>query len=170
MKLSILDQPAIEARLRRMAYEIYERNFGETELVIVGIDARGGWLATKLTDYLRAISPLQVVQAAATLTRTEEVGKVRLVPVAFSADAAAFHDKIVVVVDDVLYGGNTMLNVVSALLPSLPKAIQTAVLIDRGHRLMPIAPNFVGMELATSLQQFVDFEVDDAGIPSAYLS
>lgn len=170
MRLCILDQAAVEARLRRMAYQIYEHNFGHPRLTLVGVDTRGGWLADRLATLLREISPIEVNLVAATLTRTEEVGKVRLIPVQFSVDTEAFHGQPVVVVDDVLYGGNTLLNVVSALLPSLPQSIQTAVLIDRGHRLMPISPDFVGMELATSLQQFVGFEVDAKDTPSAWLS
>jgi len=170
MKLLILDHAAIEARIRRMAHEIYERNYTEQAVYIIGVEERGGYLADRLTACLREISPLRVTQARASLDRTDRAGMVRLVPMKLSVEMEALHNHSAIVVDDVLYGGNTMLNVVAGLLPALPKSIQTAVLIDRGHRLMPIAPNFVGLELATSLQQHVSFEVLPNGDAAAYLA
>lgn len=160
MEIQILDQAAIEARLRRMAYELYERNYTASSLVVVGIDVRGSYLADRVCDYLREIAPqIAVEQVHAQLHRQDKAGTVGNIPVELSVPLETLAQRDVVVVDDVLYGGNTMLNVVSSLLSALPKRIETLVLIDRGHRLMPISPNYVGLELATSLQQHVSFRI-----------
>ena len=79
----------------------------------------------------------------------------------FSESPAFFAGKSVVVVDDVLYSGNTLLNVIAPLLNFQPSKIQTAILIDRGHRTMPVFSNIVGIELATSIQQHVFVEVNE---------
>ena len=154
-KIRILDPSAIEARLKRMAYEIYEANYGESELIIIGIDERGGYLAGSLTQILEEISPLNLTLVDAHLDREhpESMG------IEISIDIEELTHKPVVVVDDVLYSGNTLLNVVSILLQAGPKTLRTAVLIDRGHRTMPVSADFVGMELATTIQQHVSFEI-----------
>ena len=161
-KTQILDAGMVEARLRRMAYEIYEQNFEETELVLLGISVRGGYMAKRLGDLLSDISPLKVTAASAELDREVRQGRAGLMTASFSHDAAFFEGKIVVVVDDVLYSGNTLLNVIAPLLNYNPRKIQTAVLIDRGHRTMPVFSNIVGLELATTLQQHVFVEIDEA--------
>lgn len=171
MELLILDHSAIETRLRRMAYEIYERNYAAESLVVVGVDIRGGYLAARVCAYLREIAPqIALETATATLQRQDKAGIVGNIPVQLPLPLDALRGRTLLVIDDVLYGGNTLLNVVSCLLPALPARIETCVLIDRGHRLMPISPNYVGLELATSLQQHVAFRILPNGECAAYLA
>lgn len=153
-KVQILDQAAITARLKRMAYEIYEANFGAKKLMLIGIDERGTFLANKLAEFLKDISSLKIVMFDAQLDREAEEG----LGITLSGEVKKLKGKRVIVVDDVLYSGNTMIHVVSILLQLQPASIQTAVLIDRGHRAMPISSDFVGLELATTLQQHVYFD------------
>ncbi|MDX2248090.1 MAG: phosphoribosyltransferase family protein [Bacteroidia bacterium] len=153
-KVKILDQTAIFAKLKRMAYQIYEANYLEKEIYIMGIDERGGFLAKELADFLRELSNREIILVKAGLDRSESPG----MGVSLSVDIEKLSGKAVVVVDDVLYSGVTMLNVVSILLQAGTKTIQVAVMIDRGHRLVPVSADFIGMELATTLQQHVSFE------------
>ncbi|MEO0473256.1 MAG: phosphoribosyltransferase family protein [Bacteroidota bacterium] len=157
-RVNILQHRAIHARLKRMAYEIYEANFSETEIIVIGIDERGGYLATELVQYLTDISPLTVQFVNASLDRSGGRGEIGI-----DLDmerVEELKDKAVVVVDDVLYTGITLLNVVAILLQVAPRKIQTAILIDRGHRSMPVSPDFVGVELATTLHQHVSMEIN----------
>ena len=157
-KTLILDNPSIRTRLRRMAFEIYEANYGSEELYLIGIGFRGGVLASLLQDLLGEISTLRVQLLSTEVDRsTPEDG----VGVNFSAELDSLKGKRLVIVDDVLYSGTTMLNVAAILLTILPTCMQIAVLIDRGHRKMPVSPDFVGMELATTLQQHVSVEVSE---------
>lgn len=153
----ILDQVAIHARMRRMAYEIYEANYSETEVIIIGIDERGGFLANELCQYLREISPLSIISAGVQVDRTDAP---QSIGIDLSIDIESLRGKSVVVVDDVLYTGFTMLHVISILLQAFPRRLHTAVLIDRGHRSLPISSDFVGLELATTIRQHVVVEVD----------
>ncbi|MEZ4829736.1 MAG: phosphoribosyltransferase family protein [Bacteroidia bacterium] len=155
-KVKILDHKAIFAKLKRMAYQIYEANYLEKKIYLIGIDERGGFLATELAAFLRALSPAEVILVTAQLDRSDAPG----IGVSLSEPIRDLENQHVVVVDDVLYSGTTMLHVVSILLQANPRTIQVAVMIDRGHRLMPVSPDFVGMVLATTIQQHVSFETD----------
>lgn len=149
-KVKILGGSATKAKLRRIAYEIYEANFREQQLVLVGIDLRGGFLARQLQRLLSEISPLKV-----DLLSAKKTGEgIALESTAGIADAT------IVVVDDVLYSGRTMFLTIAEVMRHAPAKVQTAVLIDRGHRSVPVTHDFVGMVLATSLKQYVDVEVD----------
>ena len=166
--VQILDQAAISARLRRMAYEIYEANYQEPELIVIGIDARGGFLAAELCAYLEKISPVPLTLVSSHLDRDSDNAAIGI---ELSADIEDLQGKTVVVVDDVLYTGRTLMNVVAILLHAGPRSIQAAVLIDRGHRSMPISPDYVGLELATTLQQHVFFDTGaETGTVMAYLA
>jgi len=156
-KIKILDQTSIRARLKRMAYEIYERNFHSPDLIVIGIDERGGFLGGEIVAYLHEISPLSVEYVVANIDKESD-------PVSYgvdlSIDIETLKGKRVVVVDDVLYTGRTLLNVVAILLQAAPETIQTAILIDRGHRSLPVSSDIVGFELATTIQQHVSVEID----------
>lgn len=158
-KLKILGQHAIFARLKRMAYEIYEANYKEEELIVIGIDERGGYLAQQLCAHLSEISSMNIHLIHANLDRSDPAG----IGIDLSIeDVETLKAKTLIVVDDVLYTGNTMLNVVAILLQAGTRSIQTATLIDRGHRKMPVSPDFVGMELATTIHQHVIVEIDES--------
>lgn len=160
-KTPILDGKMIQACLKRMAYEVYEQNFEEKELIILGISERGGYIARSLAKLLEIISPLSVAVANVELDQELRQGRGGLMEASFSEKASFFENKNVLVADDVLYSGNTLLNVIAPLLSFNPKKIQTAILIDRGHRTMPVFSNIVGMELATTLQQHVFVTFDE---------
>jgi pyrimidine operon attenuation protein / uracil phosphoribosyltransferase len=156
-KVKILSAGAITAKLRRMAYEIYERNFGQDAIVLVGIGPRGCYLADKLATYLGSISPLAIQRMD-----LEKTDKENGVSWADPSLAESLAEKTVLIVDDVLYSGKTMLAALSEIAGHGPSKIQVAVLIDRGHHLLPVKHDYVGMEIASSLKQYVSVEVDEA--------
>lgn len=150
-KVKILSAGAISAKLRRMAFEIFERNFVETELVLVSIGPRGSFLAKKLVEHLMEISTLKV--QIIRLDKVEDCLNWEQ-----SGNISAIVGRKVLIVDDVLYSGKTMFSAVSKVLEAHPSGIQVAVLIDRGHRILPVSRDFVGMEMATSLKQYISME------------
>ena len=154
--LRILDHNEIFARLKRMAYEIYENNYQQSEMLVIARDQRGGFIAEKLVSFLSELSPIKVTLIDAEVDQSESLPGVSL-----SAELEDLTGKAILVVDDVLYSGFTMLSVVSILLQLEPSTIQTAVLIDRGHRKMPISADYVGLELSTTLHQHVSVRIDE---------
>ncbi len=164
-KVKILSPGAAQARLRRIAYEVYENNFGEEDLVVLGIDDRGGFLARELADLLTDISPLKVMLLEA--RKQDDSGTVALL----NEDAPAnIKGKVVLIVDDVLYSGKTLFHAIAAVMQYEPARVQTAVLIDRGHRNVPVTHDYVGMLLATSLKQHVSVEISrENSTATAYL-
>lgn len=154
----ILDQDAVEAKLLRMAYEMYESHYGQDHIIMIGIDERGGFLGERLLSHIREISDLDISYLQASLDRPENDS---LMGIDLGVeDLKELTGKHIVVVDDVLYSGTTLLNVISILLQARPASIQTAVLIDRGHRTVPVAADFTGMQLATTIQQHVQVTLD----------
>lgn len=157
-KVKILNQSESAARLKRIAYEIYERNYLEDDIIIIGIDERGSYLAGEIAQYLEEISPLKVQLADANVDRSEES---TVVGIDMSIGIEDLKEQVVIVVNDVLHTGITLMHVVAILLHAGPKMIQTAVLINRGHRVMPIDSDYVGMELATTIHQHIQVVVDE---------
>ena len=151
-KVQILSAAEARSKINRMAYEIYESNFGVEQLVLIGVNERGTFLADLLTEHLRKISPIEILRIRG--NRVKDGVQME------TADAAAtIRGRAVVIVDDVLYSGRTMFLAIAAVIPHRPARVQTAVLIDRGHRNVPVTHDFVGMLLATTLQQHVSVEI-----------
>ena len=154
----ILDSDGIQRAITRIAHEIVERNQGTKNLVLVGIRTRGVYLAERLQKQIRAIEntdvPLGMLDI--TLYRDDlqeigprpEVGETKL-----PADVTG---KILILVDDVLFSGRTVRAALDAVIDfGRPRAIQLAVLIDRGHRELPIKPDYVGKNIPTSKEEEV---------------
>lgn len=153
-----MDSDRVDRSITRIAYEILEKNKGVEDLALIGIRTRGVFLAQRIHQKIFAIEgknvPLGVVDI--TLYRddiAQRKGKPRLekTEVPFSLD-----NKKVVLVDDVLFTGRTIRAAMDALIDlGRPKRIQLAVLIDRGHRELPIRADFVGKDLPSSLWEAV---------------
>lgn len=158
----ILTQDVIEKKITRIAYEIYEHNSDEQEIILAGIWDRGSVLAGKIADILRQISPLQIKQIELKLDKTNPSDVVL-------SETMDFNGRVVVLVDDVANSGKTMLYALKPLLQFMPKKIQTVVLVDRKHKSFPLSVDFVGYSLATTLQDMVMVDVEGEEIKSAYL-
>lgn len=158
----ILDTQTIDRKLRRMAYEIYERNFGEKSLILAGIYDRGHVVAQHLATILAEIANFEIRIIHLTLDRKTP----REVVVSEPVD---FDNQIVILVDDVANSGKTMLYAMKPLLNYLPRRIQTAVLVDRMHKAFPVVINYVGHSLSTTLQENITVAIEDGAIQGAYL-
>lgn len=158
MKRTVLDDKAIERALARIAHEIIERNKGTEGLVILGIPTRGYHLALRLQRKIEEIEGVMLPAGAvdATLYR-DDLGIKKDQPALKKMEIPIPIDgKKVVMVDDVLFTGRTIRAAIDALMDfGRPLAIQLAVLVDRGHRELPIKADYVGKNLPTSQKEGV---------------
>lgn len=154
-KANILDEQSIERALTRIAHEIIERNKGIDECILVGIKTRGAYLAIRLAKKIEQIEGKQIRagELDITLYRDDLLAKhddnePHVHQVDISYDVA---NQKVILVDDVLYTGRTVRAAMDAVMDlGRPAQIQLAVLVDRGHRELPIRPDFVGKNIPTS--------------------
>jgi len=162
----VMDADRISRTLTRIAHEIVERNRGLDQLALVGIRSRGEHLARRLADQLRAIDGRPVPTGALDITlyrddlMRQPVGPqplVRRTDIPFSID-----DRVILLVDDVLYTGRTIRAALDALIDfGRPQSIQLVVLVDRGHRELPIKADYVGKNLPTSRRESVQVRMEE---------
>jgi pyrimidine operon attenuation protein/uracil phosphoribosyltransferase len=153
----ILDEAAIRRALTRIAHEILERNKGVDDCVLVGIRTRGVYLAQRLSERIRQIEGRNVPigELDITLYRDDLTEKTEH-PEVKGTNVPDIRGKKVILVDDVLYTGRTVRAAMDALIDlGRPQMIQLAVLIDRGHRELPIRPDYVGKNVPTSRNEIV---------------
>ncbi len=154
----VLDSAAISRALTRIAHEILERNQGSDQLALVGIHTRGVDLSVRLADRIEAVEGVrpQCGEIDITLYR-DDVGRTRTQPEVHGTSIPFAVDTMrIVLVDDVLYTGRTVRAAMDALIDfGRPKSIQLAVLVDRGHRELPIRPDYVGKNIPTSYEERV---------------
>jgi pyrimidine operon attenuation protein/uracil phosphoribosyltransferase len=153
-----LDEAAIRRALTRIAHEILERNKGVENTVLVGIRTRGIFLARRLSERIQQIEGVSVPvgELDITLYRDDLTEKAEQPEVRGSEIPVEIHGKKVILVDDVLYTGRTVRAAMDALIDmGRPRMIQLAVLIDRGHRELPIRPDYVGKNVPTSQSELV---------------
>jgi pyrimidine operon attenuation protein/uracil phosphoribosyltransferase len=162
----VMDADRMGRSLARIAHEILERNRGVEELALVGIRTRGVPIAKRLASAIREITGHTIPTGALDITLYRDdlmrhaVGPqplIRRTEIPFSID-----DKRILLVDDVLYTGRTIRAALDALIDfGRPKAIQLVVLVDRGHRELPIKADYVGKNLPTSLAQSVQVRLTE---------
>lgn len=160
----ILDRAQIEQKVTRIAYEIYERNFEEQELVLAGIYPNGYTLAEHLASRLQQISPIQVRLLQVKLNKDTPLQE----PVQLQPESINLDNKVVILVDDVLNTGKTLAYTLNAFLPQNPKKVEVATLVDRHHPLYPVAATYTGYSLATTLRERVQVVLQQDEV-AAYL-
>ena len=151
-KTKIKDIANIEMYLKRIAYQIYENNHEEdNSLIIVGIDKNGKILANKIFEILKSISSFDLKLMSIQINKKNPTNKI------FSSiDENICLDKNIIIVDDVLNTGKTLIYAVRFFLKIPVKKIQTAVIINRNHKKFPIKADFKGISLSTSIKEHVD--------------
>ncbi|MGB5822432.1 MAG: bifunctional pyr operon transcriptional regulator/uracil phosphoribosyltransferase PyrR [Proteocatella sp.] len=170
MKALILDEKDIGRAVTRISHEIIEKNKGIDKLVIVGIKTRGIFLAELISTKIKEIEGAKIPTGELDVTNyRDDLEQKKIKPhnsennLAFSID-----DTIVILVDDVLYTGRTVRSALNALMEiGRPKSIQLAVLIDRGHRELPIRADFVGKNVPTSGDEIVKVSIKPFDIKSS---
>ena len=163
----VMDEERIKRTLTRIAHEISERNKGLNELALIGIRTRGVHIAQRIAQTLYEISGSETPTGALDITRYRDdlmrhaVGPqplVRKTEIPFSID-----DRNILLVDDVLYTGRTVRAAFDALIDfGRPRSIQLVVLVDRGHRELPIKADYVGKNLPTALDESVQVHLQEA--------
>lgn len=162
----IIDKKLAVRKINRIAYEIIESNYGERELIMVGVANKGYKLAKLLSKKLREISEVSITLTAVRLDKRDPLSG----PVEMDDATLDFHGKTVIIIDDVGNTGRTLFYAMQPLAAHLPRKIQAAVLVDRMHKSYPINVDFVGTQLATTLNEEVIVEFTRAGtVEGAYL-
>lgn len=155
-KTIILTQKDIARKLERIAYEIYEENYEEKELYLIGIKRRGSALARKIKSILERISDLELKLLTVNLNKANPVEE----DIELNKEIKKMDGKVAIVIDDVANTGRTLCYAIKPMLEHLPKKIQVAVLVDRQHKLFPICADYVGITLSTTLQEHITFEME----------
>jgi len=163
-KAKILDEEAIVRSLTRIAHEIVEHNHGTNDLVVVGIRTRGAYLAQRLADCIKKIDSKDLPVGALDITLyRDDLTLLSSQPVVHKTEINFdLQDKTVILVDDVLYTGRTVRCALSELIDfGRPKSIQLAVLVDRGHRELPIRADYAGKNIPTSKSETVEVRLKE---------
>ncbi|MCX7550640.1 phosphoribosyltransferase family protein [Xanthomarina sp. F2636L] len=147
----ILDHEEINHKIKRIAYQIYENNVNETEVVLAGIDSNGYILAKKLKMVLSKISPIKPVLCKVVIDKKNPRNDIKT-----SLKVEDYENKSIVLIDDVLNSGTTLVYGVKHFLEVPLKQFKTAVLVNRNHKKYPVKADFKGISLSTSLNEHID--------------
>ena len=161
-KAQIMDEKAIGRAITRISHEIIEKNKGIENVVLIGIKTRGVPVATRIANKIEAIEGQRVYAGEMDITLyRDDLSKKQIDPVVNSTKIDFdITDKTVILVDDVLYTGRTVRSALDALMDiGRPKAIQLAVLVDRGHRELPIRADYVGKNVPTSRNEIISVKL-----------
>lgn len=171
LKATVMDADQIRRSLSRIAHEIVERNRGTTDLVLVGILAKGDRLAGRLADRLLELEGNPVPVGSLDTSRHRDDRHLRKPSHRAASKMPDVDGKVVVLVDDVIHRGRTARAAMDAVMDfGRPRAIQLAVLVDRGHRELPIRPDFVGKNVPTSDAERVEVLIaEEDGVDQAVI-
>jgi pyrimidine operon attenuation protein/uracil phosphoribosyltransferase len=158
----ILSPEVASKKLTRMAFEILDNNFGETGFILAGIRENGTAIARTIQDILKKIAGLQTELITVGLDK-KNPGEVTL------SSHPDFSNRVIILIDDVCNSGKTLLYAIKPFLDSHPKKIQTLVLVERSHNAFPVKPDYVGLSVATTLQEHIYVEVEKGRVKGAWL-
>jgi pyrimidine operon attenuation protein/uracil phosphoribosyltransferase len=161
-KKYILDKAQVERKIRRLAFELAERNFREKEVFFVAIKDNGVSLAKKLQQHLAGISNvlIHILELSLDKKTPKEILLSSMPPK---------EDAVIILIDDVASSGKTMLYALKPFLEMQPKKIETLVLVERTHKTFPVKVDYVGLSVATTLQEHIYVEVTEGEITGAYM-
>lgn len=151
----ILNHQEIQHKIRRIAYQIYESNVDEQSLILAGIADNGYVLAKKIKAQLEKISEIKVQLCKMVIDKKNPLNDIET-----SIDKQAFKDQSIVLIDDVLNSGSTLIYGVKHFLDVPLKQFKTAVLVNRNHKKYPVKADFKGISLSTSLNEHVEVVLD----------
>lgn len=146
----ILDQKQIDHKIRRIAYQIFENNVSEKEVVIAGIFENGFIFAKKIKTVIEKISPIKIIMCKVMIDKKNPIE-----PITTSLESKIYKNKSLVLVDDVLHSGTTLIYGIKHFLQVPLKQFNTAVLVDRNHKKYPVKADFKGISLSTSINENV---------------
>lgn len=170
----IIDGQRVERTLARLSHEIIERNADEEELYLIGIKRRGVPIAQRLRENIEKFSDIKVKTGELDITLYRDDLTEKYVSPHINSSAINFdvNEKNIILVDDVLFTGRTARAAMEAVIGlGRPSVIQLAVMIDRGHRELPICANYVGKNVPTSKEEFVNVRLEEVdGVTEVALS
>lgn len=173
IKAKIIDEAGLERTITRLSHEIIEKNKGTENVVLIGMRTRGEFLATRIHKKITEIEGKEVSFGVldTTLYRDDFRTKLKQPEISVSDITFDINEKEVVIIDDVLYTGRTTRAALDALMDlGRPNTIQSCVLVDRGHRELPIKADFVGKNIPTSINEEIQVKMKEIdGEDAVYL-
>lgn len=162
-KAKLMDEKAISRAITRISHEIVERNKGVEDVVLVGIKTRGVHIAKRICKKIEQIENIKLNTGELDITLyRDDLKSINVKPINNSNIEFDINDKIVILIDDVLYTGRTVRSALDALVDiERPKSIQLAVLVDRGHRELPIRADYVGKNVPTSKNEIISVKLTE---------
>lgn len=163
-KTKIMDEQAIKRAITRISHEILERNKGTDDLVIIGIKTRGVTLAERIASKINEFEGEELPIGILDITMyRDDIDRIEGNPIVENTISNAdINGKVIVLVDDVIYTGRTVRAAMDAIIDyGRPGTILLAVLVDRGHKELPIRPDFVGKNVPTSRAEIVEVHFDE---------
>ncbi|HEY4154629.1 MAG TPA: phosphoribosyltransferase family protein [Puia sp.] len=158
----ILSPEVAEKKMKRMAYEILENNFGEQEFILAGIRDKGLVIARNIQALLNGISKISTELLSVNLDKNN--------PQVVTLDKQiSLRDKVILLIDDVSNSGRTLLYALKPFLNTDLRKVQTLVLVERSHNAFPVKPDYVGLSVATTLQEHIVVEVEGDLVKGAWL-
>lgn len=164
-KTKILSAEQINQKLNRMAYQVYEANFNEKELLVVGIDGNGYKVAERIASILTNISKIKINIGKISLHKEKPWLQEPIV----DFTEKDYENKSIILVDDVLNSGATLMYAVKLFLNKPVKQLNTLILVDRSHTRFPVKADFVGLSLSTTLQERIDTDFTKKNKEAVYL-
>ena len=173
IKAKIIDEQNMARIITRIAHEIIEKNKGTLNLILMGVKTRGEFIAKRIRAKIKEIDNVEITLGIldATLYRDDFRKRLKQPQVSVSNITFDVSDKNIILIDDVLYTGRTVRSALNALMDlGRPNTIQLCVLVDRGHRELPIRADFVGKNIPTSINEEVKVKVSEVdGEDAVYL-
>lgn len=164
-KTPILTGKQIEQKINRIAYQIYENNYDEKDIIIAGIAPNGYLLAKRIDEVLQKLSPIKTKLIEIVIDKEDPLAA----DIKISVTDKELKNKVIILVDDVLNSGKTLIFGAKPFLIAPVKRLTTVVLVDRGHNRYPIKADLVGLSLSTTLQEHITVELGK-GKEAVYLS
>lgn len=158
----ILSKEVAQKKMRRMSYEILEHNLEEKEIILAGIRENGSVVAGNIQKMLAEIANVKTELITLSIDK-KNPGEV------LTSKSIDFSGKVIIIIDDVSMSGKTLLYALKPFLDFYPKKIQTLVLVERSHTNFPVRPDYVGLSIASTLQEHIYVEVEGGEVTGAYL-
>lgn len=163
-KKRILNHQEIKRKLKRISYQILEANIDENTILIAGVQNNGYKIAELIADYLKEISDLDIIIGEIKINKKSPINSVSC-----NIEENLYQNTSVVVVDDVLNSGSTLIYAVNYFLKTKLKQLKTVVLVDRSHKKFPINADYKGLSLSTTMKSHIEVVLDANQEFNAYL-
>lgn len=163
--MKILDAKQIKRKIKRLAIQILENNFGEKQIALVGINNNGMVFAKLIRKELISLSDIDILLTRVRLNPAKPVQD----DITIETPLEDLAGKVVIIADDVANTGRTVFFALKPLMNILPKRIEVAVLVDRKHKSFPVKVDYVGLSLSTTMKEHIEVNIDDSEEWSVYL-